>query len=375
MSENDEKDENHNKEEKNEDIKIKELEVTEDIEFDDALDEEDIKELELLADELDLEDNIPSDSIFNEKRIKDGQDDIAIIDDSDSVEAEIKEDIGEANTGNQIDEINENFEKVSLDGEESIEMESLNDNRMESTVELDENSSEIEEQDSDIEREGVENIESVEGVENIESVEGVENIESVEEEEGTSTVKELTEKSFKKNIIEAAIFIAGQPISVEELGIKLDLKKKEVEELVYELAMEYMDRSTSIEIVQIGNKFSMQIKAEYTERVKRFSSGGLIPEAIMRTLTIVALRQPIKKSLLIKLRGSGAYQHVKFLEERGFLDSYKKGRTSMLTTTEQFSDQFGLSHDLNKLKKQLIEQLGISPDDEDNEDSTTKSPE
>jgi segregation and condensation protein B len=155
------------------------------------------------------------------------------------------------------------------------------------------------------------------------------------------------------------MFIAGRPVSIEEMGIKLDMKKKETEELVYELAMEYLDRSSAIEIVKIGDNYSMQIKAELTENVKRFSSGGLIPEAVMRTLTVIALKQPISKAKLVKMRGSGAYQHVKFLVDRGYLDSYKKGRSSVLETTEQFSDQFGMSRDIKKLKQQLIKQLGI----------------
>lgn len=178
------------------------------------------------------------------------------------------------------------------------------------------------------------------------------------------TIKELTERSRKKIIIEAAMFIAGRPVSIEEMGIKLDMKKKETEELVYELVMEYLDRSSAIEIVKIGDNYSMQIKAELTENVKRFSSGGLIPEAVMRTLTIIALKQPLSKAKLVKMRGSGAYQHVKFLIDRGYLDSYKKGRSSILETTEQFSDQFGMSRDKKKLKQQLIKQLGITSSEE-----------
>ncbi|MBD3351941.1 MAG: SMC-Scp complex subunit ScpB [Candidatus Lokiarchaeota archaeon] len=190
------------------------------------------------------------------------------------------------------------------------------------------------------------------------SAETDEQKETKEENRGIS-VKELTEKSKQRNLIEAAMFIAGRPIGIEELSIKLEIGKKEAEELLKDLAFDYMDRITPIEIVQVGEKFSMQIKPEYTDDVKSFTTGGLIPEAVMRTLTIIALKQPIKKSLLVKIRGSGAYQHVKFLEERGFIDSMKSGRTSVLETNDQFSDTFGLSRNKKRLKKQLIGQLGI----------------
>lgn len=177
--------------------------------------------------------------------------------------------------------------------------------------------------------------------------------------EKTISVKELTEKSEIKNRIEAAMFIAGRPVSSEELSIKLDIGKKQIEDLIKELAMDYMDRITSIEIVQVGEKFSMQIKPEYTEHVKKFTTGGLIPEAVMRTLTIIALKQPISKSLVVKMRGAGAYDHIKFLIDRGFIEQSKKGRSMDLETTDQFSDTFGLSRDKKKLKEVLIQQLGI----------------
>jgi len=62
---------------------------------------------------------------------------------------------------------------------------------------------------------------------------------------------------------------------------------------------------------------------------------------------------------LVKIRGSGAYDHVKFLLDRGFIEARRKGRSKELTTTDQFADTFGLSRDLDTLKKQMITQLGI----------------
>jgi len=186
------------------------------------------------------------------------------------------------------------------------------------------------------------------------------------------SVKELTEKSIKRNTIEAALLAAQRPIGIEEISIKLEMKKAEIEKLIQELAEDYMDRSTAIEIVQIGEGFSMQIKPEYTEKITKFASGGLIPKAVMRTLTIIAVKQPLYKSLLVKMRGSTAYEHCKFLIDRGFVTAYKKGRSSILETTDQFSDTFGLSRNVEILRNQLIEQLDIKTAEEppEGEEST-----
>ncbi len=171
---------------------------------------------------------------------------------------------------------------------------------------------------------------------------------------------EIDEHSRRKNIIEGALFVAGRPISIEELNIKTEIKKKDLEESLNELMMDYLLRATALEIVQIQDKFSLQIKPEYTPNVKKFATGGLIPDRHLKTLTIIALKQPILKSKLIKIRGSGAYEHVKFLLDRGFINAIKKGRSYELMTTENFADTFGLSRDVSTLKKQMINQLGIN---------------
>ncbi len=195
------------------------------------------------------------------------------------------------------------------------------------------------------------------------------------------SVKELTERTVKRNTIEAALLAAQRPIGIEEISIKLEISKTEILSLIQELAEDYMDRTTAIEIVQIGEGYSMQIKPEYTEKIVKFASGGLIPKAVMRTLTIIAVKQPLLKSLLVKMRGSTAYEHCKFLIDRGYVTDYRKGRSSILETTDQFADTFGLSRDKNTLKKQLIEQLDIQTieesggsDDDENESSISPNP-
>lgn len=162
-----------------------------------------------------------------------------------------------------------------------------------------------------------------------------------------------------KNVVEGALFVAGRPVSIEELSTKTDIRKRDLEALLDELAMDYLMRPTALEIVHIQDKYSLQIKPEYTPKVKKFASGGLIPDAILKTLTIIALKQPLLKSTLVKLRGSTAYEHVKFLIDRGYIEAIKKGRSAELYTTDQFADTFGLSRDIETLKKQLITQLGV----------------
>jgi segregation and condensation protein B len=164
---------------------------------------------------------------------------------------------------------------------------------------------------------------------------------------------------FNRNLVEASLYAAGRPLTIEEISTKLELTKKEVEELVNDVAFDYMERSTSLVIAQIGDRYQMQIRPEYTEKVSKFAKGGAIAERYLRTLTIIALKQPVLKSMVVKLRGSGTYEHVKYLIDNGFINAVKKGRSHELTTTDKYADMFGLPKDKSELKRAMVTQLGI----------------
>ncbi|MFX0041434.1 MAG: SMC-Scp complex subunit ScpB [Candidatus Hodarchaeota archaeon] len=193
----------------------------------------------------------------------------------------------------------------------------------------------------------------------------IEKIDSSIEDESV-VVEELDEESLKRqvrefhrNLIEASLYAAGRPLTIEELSTKLELPKKEVEELTNEVAYDYLDRSTALIIAQIGDRYQMQIRPEYTEKVSKFAKGGAIAERYLRTLTVIALKQPILKSTVIKLRGTGAYEHVKYLLDNGFINAVKKGRSQELTTTDKYADMFGLPKNISQLKKVMVTQLGV----------------
>ena len=184
--------------------------------------------------------------------------------------------------------------------------------------------------------------------------------------------KEKEKENFKKNLIEAALYVAGTSLTIEEISTKLDFTKKEVEEIIKELAFDYLDRSTALIISQLGeDTYQMQIKPEYMDYISKFAKGGAISEKYLRTLTIIALKQPILKSTLVKLRGSGAYEHVSYLLENGFISATKKGRTSELITTEKYAEMFGLPKNVEEMKKIMITQLGIEekPENKEKEES------
>ena len=273
---------------------------------------------------------------------------------------------------NNKKDIQENMNNLDKDPEEKIkedELELLEDLPIE---EIEDNSNaedevESEEPNSNNITENNLKTDDIQGV--IETTEESFIIETVESGVADEESIKAQLREFHKNLIEASLYAAGRPLNVEELSNKLEFSKKEVEVLINEVAFDYLDRSTALVIAQIGDRYQMQIKPEYTEKVSKFAKGGAIAERYLRTLTVIALKQPILKSTVVKLRGTGAYEHVKYLIDNGFINADKKGRSHELTTTEKYADMFGLPKDKRLLKQAMITQLGIE------ENPSTPSPE
>ena len=248
-------------------------------------------------------------------------------------------------------DLNDSQEGSLPEDDEELDVEDLEDSFTESEEALIEEEGE-EEEEFESEDFGEEELEGA-----IESEEG--------KEKGTEVQKPLTEeeiRQFNKNLIEGGLYASGSPLDIEELSTKLEMPKKLTEELVNELAFEYLERNSALIIAQVGEKWQMQLKPEYTEQVSKFAKGGGIAERYLRTLTVIALKQPIMKSLLIKLRGAGAYEHVKYLLDNDLISAVKKGRTHELTTTDKYSEMFGLPKDMRELKRVMISQLGVEPE-------------
>jgi segregation and condensation protein B len=169
---------------------------------------------------------------------------------------------------------------------------------------------------------------------------------------------ELDEELAKK-VIEAALFVAGRPLDIETLGsvskLRSRAKTKKLSRAVAEL---YRKNDGAVEVVELPDeRFVMRVKSEYAEAVRRVSARPLITKGALRTLSLVALKQPLTQSQLVKMRGPQAYDHVKELMKGGFLKGAKVGRTLLLSTTTMFSDMFNLSREPSSIRRQMQEMI------------------
>jgi len=113
-------------------------------------------------------------------------------------------------------------------------------------------------------------------------------------------------------------------------------------ELIEKLIDKYSDKS-AIEIIAKEESWKMDVKAEYKDMVNRLATGNAeFSRAEQETLAVIAYKQPVKQSVIIKIRGNKAYEHVKHFIEIGLVKGKRAGHTQELTLSEDFYDYFSI---------------------------------
>jgi segregation and condensation protein B len=156
-------------------------------------------------------------------------------------------------------------------------------------------------------------------------------------------------------LVEAALYVAGRPLDLNELCSVLKTRSKnKAKKIARILTEEYARRSSALEILELKDeRYVLQLKTDFTPLVRRFVNRPLLSTGPLKTLSYLAYRQPVSQKRVIDVRGHHAYGHVKQLKEMGLVASERTGRSSILRTTDYFADYFGLSHEMSAMKKEL----------------------
>ena len=155
--------------------------------------------------------------------------------------------------------------------------------------------------------------------------------------------------------VEAALYASGRPLDADEIArVAETTSQRKAVAIAREIAKSVNGSMQAVEVVEYpGPKFAMQLKSQYTQVARRFATRPLLSKAALRTLSFIAFFQPISSSDLVLRRSSTVYQHLRELEEVGFVLGEKQGRSRVYTTTLRFAEYFGLSSDVPTMKKQL----------------------
>ncbi|HXV46447.1 MAG TPA: SMC-Scp complex subunit ScpB [Nitrososphaera sp.] len=155
--------------------------------------------------------------------------------------------------------------------------------------------------------------------------------------------------------IEAALYSAGRPLSVDELIRASGTNSKEKTlRVVNDLVKKTKATFRAIEIAKLQDgTYVFQLRPEYMPLVRKFAQNPLIPSAALKTLSYIAYEQPVTSKRLVQIRGSQVYSHVKMLEQLQFVEHENLGRLKVYRTTAKFQNYFGIT-DLNAMKSKLV---------------------
>ncbi len=161
----------------------------------------------------------------------------------------------------------------------------------------------------------------------------------------SKTVDEIDWSKEKENtrLIEAILFISGRFLSIAELMNLSGLNSLVILDSLNKLKERHGKEDSALEIVERDNLWKMDVRPEYHNIINKLAAGDVeFTGAEQQTLAIIAYKQPIKQSVIIKIRGNKAYDHIHKFTRLGLLKAKKEGHTSILTLSQEFYDYFNV---------------------------------
>jgi len=152
------------------------------------------------------------------------------------------------------------------------------------------------------------------------------------------------------HIIEAILFVAGEPVSLEDLIKALDVTEVELRAALDRLESEYDFNRRGIRLNRFGSHVQLATRAEfapYVERLLQPVQKQSLSQKAMETLAVVAYRQPVTKGDIEAVRGMKCDYSVQSLVNKGLIEEVGRkdalGRPILYGTTDKFLEHFGIS--------------------------------
>lgn len=185
-------------------------------------------------------------------------------------------------------------------------------------------------------------------------------------------------------LIEAALFAADRPITLEELQtLEPEATLADVRTALEELREHYDFDGHSVEVVELAGGYQLLTRRAFAEAIERAQFAVRTPRlttAAMETLAVIAYRQPVGRAEIEEIRGVSAGGVLRSLQERGLIEvvgrSEAIGRPLLYGTAPLFLELLGL-RDLGELPR--TEEFSVAlqphkPDLGDAEDAAASVP-
>jgi segregation and condensation protein B len=141
--------------------------------------------------------------------------------------------------------------------------------------------------------------------------------------------------------VEAALFIAGRFLSLQDLVMLTDVNPVMLRNILHELEKKYT--TGVLRLIQRNNAWKMDVDEKYHYLINKLATGNAeFTKAEQETLAIIAFKQPVKQSVVIKIRGNKSYDHIKKFRDLGLVVAKRVGHTLELTLSEEFYEYFNV---------------------------------
>lgn len=149
-------------------------------------------------------------------------------------------------------------------------------------------------------------------------------------------------------ILEAILFVAGEPVAVSDLAQALEVSEMEIMHAVEALERECERRGVTVR--RYGDHLRMETRAEYAPYVERLLQPvqrQSLSQAALETLAVIAYRQPATRGEVEQVRGVKCDYSIQSLLSKGLIREVGRkealGRPILYGTTDRFLEHFGLS--------------------------------
>ncbi len=149
------------------------------------------------------------------------------------------------------------------------------------------------------------------------------------------------------------MYLKGRPVAKKDLSEITKADQYLLEIALNELISKYSDPKSALELIDNKSSVSLELKQNLNEFVEDLLPSEL-KTAVLRTLAVIAIKKKVLQSDLILLRGSSAYEHIKELLDKNFIQKrrQKDGRSFWLSLSEKFYQTFAVSNEfLSKISE------------------------
>ena len=151
-------------------------------------------------------------------------------------------------------------------------------------------------------------------------------------------------------VLEAILFVAGEPLQIAALAQALEVTELEVSSAADELASDYDYNRRGICLKRFGTHIQLSTRADYAPQIEKLLQPiqkQSLSQAALETLAVVAYKQPVTKLDIEAVRGVKCDYSVQSLVNKGLIEEVGRkealGRPILYGTTDKFLSHFGLS--------------------------------